>query len=81
MTKTKNMNIQIADNDYEAIKKFADFNGKSISDLLLDTILEQIERWEDMKAISEYEQKKANKTLITSSWESVKKELGLSDEV
>lgn len=81
MTKAKNMNIRIAENDYEAIKRFADFNGKSISALMLDAIWEQIEYWEDMRAITEYEQEKANGTLVTSSWESVKKELGLDDEI
>ena len=81
MTKTKNMNIRIAENEYETIKRFADFNGKSISALMLDAIWEQIEYWEDMKAIAEYEREKADGTLETSSWESVKKELGLDDEI
>jgi len=80
MTKTKNMNIRIAENEYEAIRRFADFNGKSISSLMLDAIWEQIEYWEDMKAIAEYEKEKENGTLITYSLEEVVEELGLSDE-
>jgi len=79
MTKTKNMNIRIAENEYEAIKQFAEFNGKSISALMLDAIWEQIEYWEDMKAIAEYEREKDNGTLITYSHKEVMDELGLNE--
>ena len=81
MTKNINMNIQITDTEYEIIKQFADFNGKSISALMLDAIWEQIEYWEDMKAIAQYEKEKANGTLVTTPWETVKKELELDDEI
>jgi homoserine trans-succinylase len=81
MNKTKNMNIRISENEYETIKQFADFNGKSISALMLDAIWEQIKYWEDMKAVAEYERKKANGTLITTPWETVKKEFGLNNEI
>ena len=74
----KNMNIRITDNEYEAIKQFADFNGKTISALILDTIWEQIEYWEDMKAIAEYEQEKANGTLVTYSLKEVMEKLELN---
>lgn len=77
MTKTKNMNIRIAESEYETIRKFADFNGKSISALMLNAIWEQIEYWEDMKAVAEYEQDKADGTLEISSWDEVKERLGL----
>ena len=77
MAKTKNMNIRIEESEYEVIRQFADFNGKSISALILDTIWEQIEYWEDMEAIAEYEREKENGTLETSSWEEVKERLGL----
>ena len=75
MTKTKNMNIKIAADEYETIRQFADFNGKSISALILDSIWEQIEYWEDMKTIAEYEQEKANGTLLTRSLKDVMNEL------
>ena len=77
MSKTKNMNIRISESEYETIRQFADFNGKSISALMLDAIWEQIEYWEDMKAVAEYEREKENGTLETSSWEEVKERLGL----
>ena len=80
MNKTKNMNIRLAENEYKAIKHFADFNGKSVSALMLDAIWEQIEYWEDMRAVTEYEKEKASETLITYPWEEVKRELGLNND-
>ena len=77
MTKTKNMNIRIAENDYQAIKQFADFNGKSISALMLDAVWELMEHQEDLKDFEEYEKEKRNGTLETSPWEEVKERLGL----
>ena len=70
--KTKHMNIRIAENDYEKIKQFADFNGKSISALMLDAIWEQIEYQEDLNDIAEYEKEKADGTLVTVSWKDLK---------
>ena len=79
MTKTKNMNIRIAESEYETIRQFADFNGKSISALMLDSIWEQIEYWEDMKVIAEYEREKEKGTLITYPLEEAMEELGLNE--
>jgi uncharacterized protein (DUF1778 family) len=73
LAKTKHVNIRVAENDYQKIKQFADFNGKSISALLLDNVLEQIETLEDQRDIKEYETNKNNGTLITHSWVTVKK--------
>ena len=77
MTKTKNMNIRITAGEYETIKQFADFNGKSMSALMLDAVREQIEYWEDMKAVAEYEREKANGILETTAWEDIRKRLNL----
>ena len=79
MTKTKNMNIRITADEYETIKRFADFNGKSMSALMLDAVWEQIEYWEDMKAVGEYEREKANGTLVTRPLEEVMQRLGLNE--
>ena len=73
LTKTKHMNIRVTENDYEKIKQFADFNGKSISALMLDAIWEQIEYQEDLADIVEYEKEKENGTLVTVSWKDLKK--------
>ena len=77
LTKTKNMNIRISEDEYEHIKKFADFHGKTISALILDAVREQIEYWEDLKDIEEYEREKENGTLVTYSMREVKERLGL----
>ena len=77
LAKTKNMNIRISTDEYDNIKKFADFNGKTISALMLDAIREQIEYWEDVKDIEEYEKEKANGTLVTYSMQEIKERLGI----
>ena len=59
------MNIRISSKDYEIIKKFADFHGKNISAFMLDSAFEQIEYWEDMKAIAEYERQKEHIALYS----------------
>ena len=71
LTKTKNMNIRITESEYEEIKSFADFQGESISELVLNAIRERMELWEDMRDIE------ARKNESTSSWEDVQKRLGL----
>ena len=71
------MNIRISEEEYENIKNFADFNGKTISALILDSIREQIGYWEDLKDVEEYEREKANGTLVTYSMQEVKERLGL----
>ena len=76
MTKTKNMNIRIDEKEYEVLRTFADFNGKTISALMLDAVREQIEQWEDLKDIEEYEKEKASGTLETYSMQDVKERLG-----
>ena len=77
LAKTKHMNIRIAENDYNKIKQFADFNGKSISALMLDSVWERMEYQEDLEDILEYEREKASGTLETTSWEEIKKRLNL----
>jgi len=77
VAKSKHMNIRVAENDYKKIKQFADFNGKSISALMLDAVWEQIEYQEDLSDIEEYEKEKESGTLVTHSWTEVRKGAGL----
>ena len=74
--KTKNMNIRVNEGEYNSIKRFADFNGKTISALMLDAIREQIEYWEDLKDIDEYEKEKASGTLVTYTMQETRERLG-----
>ena len=77
LAKSKHMNIRITENDYNKIKQFADFNGKSISALMLDSVWERMEYQEDLEDILEYEREKANGTPETTSWEEIRKRLNL----
>ncbi|MCL1787835.1 MAG: DUF6290 family protein [Defluviitaleaceae bacterium] len=77
LAKTRHMNIRVAESDYKKIKQFAEFNGKSVSSLMLDAIWEQMEYQEDVADVEEYEREKANGTLVTRSWADVKKDIGL----
>ena len=77
VAKTKHMNIRINENDYNKIKQFADFNGKSVSALMLDSVWERMEYQEDLEDVLEYEREKSNGTLETTSWEEIKKQLSL----
>ena len=76
LTKTKNMNIRINEDEYDNIKRFADFNGKTISALMLDAVMEQIEYWEDLNDIKEYEEEKESGTLVTYTMQETKERLG-----
>ena len=49
----KNMNISVSEQEYETIKAFADSNGETISSLILNTIREKIEDWEDIRDAEE----------------------------
>jgi uncharacterized protein (DUF1778 family) len=71
------MNIRVTESDYQKIRRHADFNGKSISALMLDLVWEQIEQYEDLYDIKEYEDEKINKTLVTYPWEEVKRSIDL----
>ena len=77
LAKSKHMNIRVTASDYDKIKQFADFNGKSISALMLDSVWERMEYQEDLEDILEYERSKANGTLETTPWEDIRKRLNL----
>ena len=66
-----NMNIEITNDAYEEIKSFADFQGESISELLLSAVRERMELWEDIRDIE------ARKDEPSSPLADVKKRLGI----
>ena len=71
--KSKNMNICLTEKEYDVIKKFADVQGQTISALILDTLREKIEDWEDVKECEEVV-KNCEKKI---SWEELQSELSL----
>ena len=70
--KTKNINIQLAQDEYEDIVSHSQFLGFSISEFVLDSLRERLEHLDDVKDL-----KGREKNAPGTSWEDVQKELGL----
>ena len=70
------ISLRLSDDDTMLIKKYAEINKMSVSDLIRQSVLERIENEYDLemfdKALAEY---KANP--VTYSLDDVEKELGL----
>ncbi len=70
------ISLRLSDDDTMLIKKYAEINNMSVSDLIRQSVLERIENEYDLemfeKAMAEY---KANP--VTYSLDEVEKELGL----
>lgn len=77
IAKTKHLNIRTSEDEYRQLKDFAHFQGKTLSGFALDAMWAQIEDWEDLKAVKEYEKDKAEGTVETVSWAQVQEEFGL----
>ena len=58
--KLKTLSLRISEEDLELAKKFSKVKGKSVSELLRDSLLEKIEEYMDyndaVDALEEYEQ-------------------------
>jgi len=50
--KSKFMSIRTTEDMYEEIKKFAAFQGMSVTDLVLESVMEKIEDWEDLQTLT-----------------------------
>ena len=70
---TKTMNINITEQEYAAIKAFADIKGESISVLVVNAIREQMENWEDIRDAEEI----LSRNEPTYAWKDVKERAGL----
>jgi uncharacterized protein (DUF1778 family) len=75
-SKSKVLNLRTTESEYDEIKKFAAFQGVSMSALVLESVREKIEDWEDMKAVREFEENPPSRAEMIP-WEQVQKELGL----
>jgi uncharacterized protein (DUF1778 family) len=76
-TKTKHLNIRSSEDEYRRISDFARFQGKTISSFALESMWQQIEDWEDIQAVKEYEQAKATGSLELIGHEDAMRGLGL----
>ena len=81
VTKTKMLNIRTTEDNYQAVKNIARFEGKSISDFVLDTIIEKLEEWEDTQAIRDYEKDMADGRVKHYSLDEVLEDCGLKGEI
>ena len=74
MARTMSISVSIPEEDYEEIRMFAEHEGESISDVILNSIREQLELWEDIRDI------KARENEPTSTLEEVMERLGLTTD-
>jgi len=81
MTKTKMFNIRTTEENYQAVQNIARFEGKSISDFVLDTIIEKLEEWEDVQAIRDYEKDVAEGRVKYYSLDEVLEDCDLKGDV
>ena len=72
MVKTKNINIPIAEEEYNHISNQVQFFGSTISEFVLEAIRERLEYLEDLRDL-----KNRDKNIPTTSNEDFKRELGL----
>ena len=70
------ISLRLNDEDTQLIKKYAELNGISVSDLIRQTVLDKIESEYDLelfsKALENY-----NKNPVTYTLDEVERELGL----
>jgi uncharacterized protein (DUF1778 family) len=71
------LNVRTTEDEYDEIKRFAAFRGISVTEFVLESVLEKIEDWEDIQAIREYERDKSDGSVETVSWRQVQSEAGL----
>ena len=71
------ISLRVPEEELNILKRYAEFNNKSLSDIIRTTMLEKIEDDYDIKVFSEYDKEKTEGTLKTYSHEEVWKELGL----
>jgi len=73
MTKNTTLSVKIPEDEYAALKSYADFHGQTMASLVLNTIREMMEDWEDARD--------AEAVILrnepTTPWSELKKEVGL----
>lgn len=69
------INIRVSDNEKKMIEKAAEFSGKTVTAYLKDLAYGDIEDFEDMEAIKEYEANEGNHKF--EPFEEAMKDIGL----
>jgi len=80
-TKTKMLSIRTTEENYQAVQNVARFEGKSVSDFVLDTIIEKLEEWEDIQAIRDYEKDVTEGRVKYYSLDEALEDCGLKGEI
>jgi len=73
MAKNTTLNVRISEDEYSSLKAFADFHGQTMTSLVLNTIREMMEDWEDVRDAEDVIFK--NEPSVT--WEEVQRKAGL----
>jgi uncharacterized protein (DUF1778 family) len=73
MTKNTTLNVRISEDEYSTMKAFADFHGQTMTSLVLNTIRDLMEDWEDVRDAEAV----IFKNEPTVSWEEVQRKAGL----
>ena len=72
MVKTKNINIQITQDEYEDILNHSQFFGSNISEFILEAIRERLEYLDDVAVL-----RNRDKSEPRVSWDEVQRNAGL----
>jgi uncharacterized protein (DUF1778 family) len=73
MPKNTTLTVRISKTKYKALKAFANFHGQTMTSLVLSTIRDMIEDWEDIRDAEEI----LLRNEPTTPWAEVKRELGI----
>jgi len=73
MNKNITLNVRVSEDEYSAMKAFADFEGESMSSLILKEIRKKVEDWEDVRDAEEI----LSRNESTVPWSEVQKKAGL----
>jgi len=73
MVKNTTLNVRIAEDEYTSFKAYADYHGQTVTSLVLNTIREMMEDWEDVRDAEEVLARNEPRV----SWEEVQRKAGL----
>jgi len=73
MQKNMTLNVRVSEQEYTAMKAFADFEGETMTSLILRTIREKMEDWEDVREAEDI----LSRDEPTVSWAEVQKKAGI----
>lgn len=73
MQKNMTLSLRMSEDEYSAMRAFAEFEGETMTSLILRTIREKMEDWEDVRDAEEI----LSRNEPAVSWEEVQRKAGL----